>query len=372
MVQYFTFIEGINMQLQTLYKQGKSAIQVCNISAIGDTVIVEFGQLNGKMQSKSTICTAKNVGRANATTPEQQAILESAALITKKIKSGYSYDKSAPVTVQLPMKVKVYQDQLHNVKFPCFSACKLDGVNAIYRRVNNQLTIYSRGGEIYPPIPHLEALVHKAMDLFQSNELNGELYIHGEHLQDIQSAVKKPKELSIKLSFCVFDIADSTDKFYERAMLMHKHNQFDTTQLSTVSVVYNITCQSTADIEQHYVEATEFGYEGTVIKNFDGLYKHNVRSSDQFKYKKAQSAEFLIVSYELDKNSLPVFILESAGGDFKAKPIGTKEYWSQQIPATYIGQYATCEYEVFSKSGIPLKPIFISTRKLDASGNPLE
>ena len=52
------------MQLDTLYKQGKSAIQVCNISAINDTVIVEFGQLNGKMQSKSTVCTAKNVGRA--------------------------------------------------------------------------------------------------------------------------------------------------------------------------------------------------------------------------------------------------------------------------------------------------------------------
>ena len=191
-------------------------------------------------------------------------------------------------------------------------------------------------------------------------------------MQDIQSAVKKPKELSAKLSFCIFDIADYTDRFYERAMLMHKHNQFDTTQLSTVSVVYNITCRSTADIEEHYVGVTESGYEGTVIKNFDGLYKHNVRSSDQFKYKKAQSAEFLIVSYELDKNGLPVFILESAGGEFKAKPIGTKEYWSQQLPATYIGQYATCEYEVFSKSGIPLKPIFISTRKLDASGNPLE
>ena len=52
------------MQLDTLYKQGKSAIQVCNISAIGDTVIVEFGQLNGKMQSKATVCTAKNVGKA--------------------------------------------------------------------------------------------------------------------------------------------------------------------------------------------------------------------------------------------------------------------------------------------------------------------
>ena len=91
-----------------------------------------------------------------------------------------------------------------------------------------------------------------------------------------------------------------------------------------------------------------------------------------FKYKKTQSAEFLIISYELDKNGLPVFILESAGGEFKAKPIGTKEYWSQQIPFTYIGQYATVEYETFSKAGIPLKPIFIATREMTSDGQPKE
>lgn len=359
--------------MTTLYKTTKTgAIQQWSIEVSGPTFTCIYGQVGGKLQSQQTICKSVNIGKSNETTPEQQAQLESAALITKKIKSGYSYDKSAPVTVQLPMKVKAYQDQLHNIKFPCFSACKLDGVNAIYRRVNNQLTIYSRGGEIYPPIPHLEPLVHKAMELFQSNELNGELYIHGEHLQDIQSAVKKPKELSIKLSFCIFDIADSTDNFYERASQMSKLSNFRISSHPAVWAVANYMCDSHEDIEAHYNIAIEEGYEGTVIKNYNGLYQHNIRSSDQFKYKKAQSAEFLIVSYELDKNNLPVFILESAGGEFKAKPIGTKEYWSQQIPATYIGQYATCEYEVFSKSGIPLKPIFISTRKLDASGNPIE
>ena len=36
------------MQLDTLYKQGKTAIQVCNIYVEHDTVIVEFGQLNGR------------------------------------------------------------------------------------------------------------------------------------------------------------------------------------------------------------------------------------------------------------------------------------------------------------------------------------
>ena len=222
--------------MTTLYKTNKNgSIQQWSIEVSGPTFTCIYGQFGGKLQSQQTICKSVNIGKSNETTPEQQAQLESAALITKKIKSGYSYDQSGPTTVQLPMKVKAYQDQLHNVKFPCFSACKLNGVNAIYRRENGKLTIYSRGGEVYPTIPHLESLVHKAMDLFQSNELNGELYIHGEHLQDIQSAVKKPKELSAKLSFCIFDIADSTDKFYERAMIMH---------ISTISLILHNYQQS--------------------------------------------------------------------------------------------------------------------------------
>ena len=126
------------------------------------------------------------------------------------------------------------------------------------------------------------------------------------------------------------------------------------------------------ELDKSQENAVNAGYEGTVIKNANALYEHNVRSSNMFKYKKTLSAEFLISNYNLDKNGLPVFVMKCDAGEFKAKPIGTKEYWSQQIPVTYIGQYATCEYEVFSKSGIPQKGVFISTRECDNNGNPLE
>lgn len=42
--------------------------------------------------------------------------------------------------------------------------------------------------------------------ILQTDCLNGELYIHGEHLQDIQSAVKKPNKLSPKLQFHIFEL----------------------------------------------------------------------------------------------------------------------------------------------------------------------
>lgn len=359
--------------MTTLYKPTKlGSTQQWSIEVQGDSFICTYGQLDGKLQTQITKCEGKNIGRANETTPEQQAIFEMDSLIAKKIKSGYSYDITAPITVQLAMKVKSYQDQLNNVKFPCYSPAKLNGVNAIYKRSNGILTIYSRGGEVYPTIPHLEPLVYSAMDVLGSEELNGELYKHGEHLQDISSAVKKPNELSPFLSFCIFDIADSTEEFYGRALIMERISSFCPDSCPAVYVVYNPICFSHDDIEEQYNTCMALGYEGTVVKNANALYEHNVRSSNMFKYKKTLSAEFLISNYNLDKNGLPVFVMKCDAGEFKAKPIGTKEYWAKFNPDDYLGNYGTIEYETLSKDGLPLKPIFISLRSMDSKGNPKE
>ena len=364
--------------MTTLYKPTKlGSTQQWSIEVQDDSFICTYGQLDGKMQTQVTKCEGKNLGRANETSPEQQAILEMEALIAKKIKSGYSYDSTAPITVSLAMKVKSYQDQLNNVRFPCFSTPKLNGVNAIYQRDENMvLTIYSRGGEVYPAIPHLELMVHTVMDHLGSTELNGELYIHGEHLQDIQSAVKKPNELSPKLTFCVFDLCDCKQTYLSRNTIMKRAvaelSKLPFLSYSGISILTGVVCESHEDIEEHYEACIREGLEGTVIKNHDALYQHNVRSENMFKYKKVKSAEFLISDYNLDKNGLPVFIMKCTAGLFKAKPIGTKEFWSKFNPVDYIGKYGTIEYETLSKDELPLKPVFISLREVDSTGEAKE
>jgi DNA ligase-1 len=363
--------------MTVLYKPTKTgATQQWSVVVQGDSFICTYGQLNGKMTSQSTTCTGKNIGRANETTPEQQAQLEANALVTKKLKSGYSYEISDTPSVKLPMKVKSYQDQLKNIKFPCISTPKLNGVNGIYKRVNGELTIYSRGGEIYPPIPHLEKHIHDIMDELPSDELNVELYVHGEHLQDIQSAVKKPNKLSPRLTANIFDICDVDEDYESRRIMLETLystlKRLGHPSLQWIGLLIGVKCNSHEDIETHYNHCMAGSLEGTVIKNLDGMYKHNVRSSDQFKYKKVQSKEFLIISFELDKNGLPVFIMNVKDKFFKAKPKGTKEYWSSVDPHSFVNKCATIEFEMYSKDGIPLKPIFISTREMDSNGNPKE
>lgn len=62
--------------MTTLYKptkQGKT--QQWSIEVQGDSFICTYGQLDGAMQTQTTKCTGKNIGKANQTTPEQQVLL---------------------------------------------------------------------------------------------------------------------------------------------------------------------------------------------------------------------------------------------------------------------------------------------------------
>ena len=366
--------------LPRLYKSTKTgAIQICDISYEGDTYYVQFGQLDGKLQVNSTKCYTTNAGRANERTPTQQAEFEALADHKKKIKSGYALTMETPSEVTLPAKVKIYQEQTKNVKFPCFSTPKLNGVNGLYKRNGSELTLYSRGGEVYPEIPHLSLHIHTIMDELGTNELNGELYIHGEHLQDIQSAVKKPNDLSSRLTFNIFDIADSAETYDIRSakLIIVQDNLFKLGRPATQYSIEFITptiCHSHEDIETHYNQAILNKYEGTVIYNANHLYVYNQRSSNAFKYKKTLDAEFLIIGYELDKQGNPTLICQSEGGPFKVRPTGTTEYRKQLLldMPNNIGKYYKVEYETLSKSDIPLKPVGLSIRECDNNGNPLE
>lgn len=359
-----------------LYKKIKTGkTQYWEIKVIHDQVITMYGELNGKIQEHRYSSKKKNIGKANETTEYEQALNEANSKWAAQLKKGYTINPNEASGVMAPMRVKSYQDQLNNVIFPCISTEKLNGVNGLFKRVEGKLTLYSRGGEVYPEVPHLTPHIHTVMDELGSNELNCELYIHGEHLQDIQSAVKKPNKLSPKLTANIFDIADSSEIYqYRRDKLKAIYStleSIDHVSLKYIGFLIGVECHSHEQIELHYNQCMKRNLEGTVIKNLKGLYQYNVRSSDQFKYKKTQSAEFLIVGYNLDKNGLPVFILK-ASDDFKAKPIGTKEFWSNFNPEDYLGKWATIEFETYSKDGIPLKPIFVSLRECDSNGNPKE
>ena len=66
----------LNMK-STLYKKSKTdKIQVYTSWTEGAELFSQYGELFGKMQVSSIVCTGKNIGRSNETTPAEQAVLE--------------------------------------------------------------------------------------------------------------------------------------------------------------------------------------------------------------------------------------------------------------------------------------------------------
>ena len=367
------------MILPTLYKPtATGAIQFCKISTVKDVVEVEWGQLNGKSQFQHTVCTGKNLGRANETTPIQQAESEAQSKWNRKLKSGYSESISSAPSVAIPKKVKSWtQNHLPpKVTFPLISTPKLNGVNATFHRTNGTITITSRGGELYPSIPHLESDIHSIMDLTTSDELNGELYIHGESLQNITSAVKKPKPLSLSLEFAIFDLADKpTMKYIDRRAIMLDVESILLPVDSPIYFLTGVVCNSHAELESHYNQCMHQKLEGTVIKHPSALYEHNKRSNRMWKYKKTQSAEFQIQSFKLDKYGHPIYTcLTPSGATFSVKRNGTsaERLSDASVASENIGKWLTVEFETYSDSQIPLKGIGLDFRVCDSDGNPLE
>lgn len=354
------------MKLERLFKRTKTgATQICDISVDGDTIKVEFGQLDGKIQEKTTQCFPKNIGKSNETTGHEQAIAEAKSKWAKKVKAGYSTSDEAPTTVELPQKVKPYLGNEDKIKFPAYSTHKYNGLNATYWLLEDgSLRLTSRGGDEYSAIPHLESIVKVMMAVAETTCLNGELYIHGEHLQDITSAVKKPKELSKKLQFHTFELP-LVDGTYESKVKTLK---------MIPSALVPTKVESAEDIEACYEDAMSKGFEGTVLYNADAEYKFNERSSSVYKYKKTIEGEFIVVDYSLDKNGHPVYVCETGEHLFKVKRKGTAEerLADAAIADSNIGKWLNIEYEMLSKDGKPLKPVGNHFRVCNAEGEPLE
>lgn len=354
------------MKLESLYRRTKtSAIQVCNISVSGAVISVEFGQLDGKLQVKETECFPVNVGKSNETSAEGQAISEAKSKWANKVKSGYSTNVEAPVTVQLPQLVKKFQDHKENIIYPAYSVVKLNGINGTYwLMTDGSLKLTSRGGEEYPTIPHLEDQVRAEMAFAETTCLNVELYIHGEHLQDISGAVKKTKPLSSRLTFNTFELP-LVGVPYERKV--HVLGEM----LSGIEITEVL---SEAEVDALHADAVANGYEGTVIYNKHAVYAFNERSSNVLKYKIPADAEFKVVGFNIDKNKHAVYVCESKGGNFNVKRVGkdAERLSDAAVAESNIGRWLNVEFETFSKAGKPLKPVGQHFRLCDEDGNPLE
>jgi len=355
-----------------LYKYTvKGQIQRWQITVQGDSFWTTEGIEGGVLTtSLPTVCKAKNVGRSNETTPQEQALAEAQSKWQKKVDKGYNEVLTEEKNFFEPMlahEIGKYEKLLFTV--PTFIQPKLDGLRAI----NQDNTLMSRNGKPYVACPHL---------LQDEVTLDGELYNHEYHddFNKIVSLCKKQKptkeeleEAKQKVQFWAYDFPDHEGKFSERYEALKKYIKTLTVQAKYIRLVPTYRVHNQADIEKYHEQFLEQGFEGSIIRLDLGDYE-NKRSKQLLKKKDFIDEEFEIVGAVEGEGgragTIGYFIMKHdkiKDKTFKSNIKGDFEYladvWKNR--KKYIGTEATVKYFNRTPDDVPRFPYIIKLNRTE-------
>jgi DNA ligase-1 len=364
-----------------LYKRdSKGKVRVIQHFVKGNTFWAVHGLEDGEqIHDTPTVCEGKNIGKANETSPEQQALLESTARRQKKIDTGYFEDKSQIDNVAYfdPMLAKKWEDckdAALESRLQLYSQPKLDGMRCIIRWEDDELVARSRNGKLIVPVSHI--LLELAEFLPKNVILDGELYNH-ELKQDfnkIISVAKKTKptqkdidEAEKLLEYHVYDcyIEDSTDTIFARRNLLFALILGYTTYSYPVDTT---RIDSEDEIDKIYGEYLELGYEGQMIRIEDS-YQKGKRSKSLLKRKEFIDDEFTIIGTEEGNGKksgmAATFRMVTADGKEFGGSIKGEDSYRIEILAnkdSYVGKKAHVRFFEYTPDGIPRFPVVHSVR----------
>lgn len=355
----------MRMRMITLYKKAKTGkTQAISLWTEGADLVRNYGEVGGKMQTARTTCTGKNIGRANETTPEEQAILELESKVKQKKDKGYfdTIEESKTEEVFLPMLAK--DGTKIKIKYPCDAQPKFDGVRCMAKGKD----LMSRGGKAYK-VNHISDQLPETVS--PPAVFDGELYIHGNPLQDTVSLVKKSKPGSENVEYWIYDayytsnpeLPWSTRKRYlemyvEQIVIVSPH----------IKLVPTYRVNNETEMKALHDRFVSQGYEGIILRTDDGVYELGHRSSALIKYKEFKDSEYTITGYKEGLGKYVGCVIwkceTEEGKEFYVSPKGTleeKKVWYDKA-SEIVGKKLTVKYQALTNDGIPQFPVGITIR----------
>lgn len=339
----------------------------------GAEVVVEHGQVGGKLTQKRYTAEPKNILRSNATTAEEQSLVEMEAKVVFQLKRGYyrTIEEAENHVDFTPMKCLDYKDHSKKVKYPCYMSAKLDGFRMM---VDSAGQAWSKQGEPLEFPAHWQGLKEL---LSKVGGGDGEVYCQGMSLQSIRSAYLTLKEETKSLQFWVYDVPVPNEDFKQRQeRLFELASLVKEKGLDFIRVIPGVTVYNEEQADTLYNEHLKLGYEGSVYRNTDGMYDFGKRSSGMLKRKPRHSNEALVLSYALDKNDEPVYNVKAVNGEqvgveFKLKmkiPDGVvvegRNYRNKENADRLVGKHIEYEWENLSDENIPNKGVGIRIKEV--------
>lgn len=294
-------------------KTNTGAIQQWQIAVFDATIQTIHGQVDGKLQTTTdTIKEGKNPGKANETTPVEQAEKEAAAKWTKQKKKGYvesladaqagKVDEAIITGGIEPMLAPsdIYPHYKKDIKFPCYTQPKFDGNRCLAVVQNGKCTLWTRTRKPIRSVPHIVAAIEAAFPFKDGDFIfDGELYNHAyrDNFEDLMSLIRPPAPVPGHevVQYHIYDLPSCKETFAGRhaelCSMFHRVGEDSPLQRVRTTIVSN-----DGEIFDQHNRNLDEEYEGTMIRN-DGPYEEGRRSRHLQKLKTWKEAEYQIIGF---------------------------------------------------------------------------
>ncbi len=394
------------MKLPKIFKRTESGkIQEWEIEVDGNKYRTISGLSDGKKTvTQWTICYPKNLGRANATTAEQQAMIEAQAKRRLKLEAEYTEDASLVDKISDDIKAVMLAHKLDDktrkyVEFPAYMQPKFDGMRC--RAVKRGL--FSRNGKQILAAKHISSALEKIFEKYPDIQIDGELYssemnkglerakmiigdVHSSEnpfatveeqmtFEKVMSLAKKLKptpeddaESAKFLEYHVYDIIGD-GKFSERyAKLIEIVAEIDKhSPGNKIVLAHTVMVRSFDEVDHHYEHFLSKGFEGAMLR-LDSAYETK-RTRALLKIKPDEDSEYVIIAIEEGEGNRTgmagrVKLALPNGGHFYSNIIGNHDYCKKLLrdASTLSGAIATIRYQNLTADGIPRFPYMKTIR----------
>lgn len=352
----------------------------------GAILITRKGQLNGAIQEDLEVMLPKNVGRANETTPYQQALLMYTSKINKLRDKSY---KVLPEGVGSLLEIKQFlestagtdasgkllpmlaQKNVKKITFWGFLQRKYDGVRCFIEWVDGKIQLRSRRGKIFIHLKHIEQAA--ALVLKPGEIMDGELYSHRYSLQQIVSMVKRNQVANKYIKFRAYDLVDSDNAPFEiRTSRLHLLKA----QLvkTPISIAKTYIVNSMEELMILFDKFKALGYEGAMWRDPKGRYESGIRSWGLIKVKDFLEKEFVIIGAEeatgRDKGTA-IFVCQTSNGvTFNCRPMGSRELRRDYLRDIdqLKGEMLTVRFQAWTDDGKPFHARGVNVRDYEIQG----
>lgn len=337
--------------------------------------------INGKI--KSPIFKASkpmNIGKANETTAEEQAVLMLQQEVGKKLRENYfwSIEEARNNKLFLPMLAEKYEKYAHRLKYPLIADAKIDGsrCNFYYSDQLNRVVAMSRTGKEIVSVPHLVNYFKSFLTVNKNFILDSEIYNHElkDNFEELMSLTRqsKPSVDDLKKSesilkaylYDIFDKNDINRTMYSRNIILNNLMGQEEHSSNPAVLIKRKIVNNFEELIAFEEECLAEGYEGIMVRVPESIYKVDGRSADLLKKKIFTDEEFEIVDIlEGDgawKGCAKRVIIQLPDGSTQGAGIdGTFEVNRERLEnkANYIGLLATVKYFGKTQDGLLRFPV---------------